>query len=587
MLRNISIGIRIIIIITILLLSLLGLIAMVFFTAESVKDRGIADAEQVMLEGEQEKLRLGTQTMAAALSKALEGVTDGGEQHDIISAYIKDYRFEEDKSGYYYTYKGTVIFMHPTLPKREGEDLGNTADVNGVYYVRELYENARKGGGFVSFVFPKPPSMEQAPKLAYVEYIPGTDIWISTGIYIDNIDAYKANMEKRINDDLKERMIFLIGAFAVFLLFILGPLCVFTLKSIIGPLKATVKAAELFASGNLEATLRVSGHDEITVLQDAFLRMAQNINAGFVAVRAKEAEALAQAGESRKVADKIRQIAVHVEKAAHDMEAAVSSISRISNGVKSGGEAQNGKIAEIVSSMKQLSSGVGKITESAAVAANRSEESDKRVESGVSMAQAAGRAMQSLHSLTGSLTENVNKLGEQSGNIGSIMAVITDIADQINLLAMNASIEAAHAGEAGRGFAVVGGEVRKLAEKTMTAAREVGASIAEMQKLAEVNISGMDKAVASISEVTNLSEKTENSLSEAQTIVRDSMLQVRSIASAVEEQSASSTEVMSLVNDVSGIAQENVSLIAQVDEELQALLKKGTDLLGVVSELRK
>jgi methyl-accepting chemotaxis protein len=432
MLRSISIGSRIIAILVILLLLILALVAIIYVSSESVKNSGIAAAEEVMLEGQQEKLKLGTQSMAAALSKALEGVTDDLERYDIISTYIKDYRFEEDQSGYYFTYRGTVIFMHPTLPQREGEDLGQTADVNGVYYVRELYANAQKGGGFVSFIFPKPGpngNMENAPKLAYVEMIPGTDIWISTGIYIDNIDAYKASME-------------------------------------------------------------------------------------------------------------------------------------------------------------QLSSGVLRITESAETAAGKSKNSDEKVEAGVSMAEESGKAMHELSSLSGNLTENIGKLGEQSENIGTIMKVITDIADQINLLAMNASIEAAHAGESGKGFAVVAGEVRKLAEKTRSAAQEVEDSITQMQKLAEVNITGMNNAVHSISHVTGLSEKTVSSLTEAQTIVKEAMIQVQSIAAAAEQQSAASKAVGTLVNDVSGIAMDNSKLAVKVDEGLKTLLGKSTELLDLVSELK-
>jgi methyl-accepting chemotaxis protein len=561
--------------------------ATIFFTAESVKDSGIVHAEEVMLEGQREKIRLGTQSMAVALGKALEGVSDSRERHDIISAYIKDYRFEEDKSGYYYTYIGTVIFMHPTLPQREGEDLGNTADANGVYYVRELFENAKKGGGFVSFTFPKPPSMELAPKLAYVEYIPGTDIWISTGIYIDNIDIYKASMAQRLSESLFRQMTIIIGCLLGFLALVLTPLCVFTLKSIIRPLKDTVQAAEHLASGKLDITLSVAGNDEITVLQNSFQRMVENLHSGFNAVRIKESEALAQAEEARKATEKMMTVAVQVEKAAHDVENTVSNISRNAAGVKSGGDTQTARIIEILSSMEQLSAGVSRITGTAETAAAKSEESNKKVDAGATMAGESGKAMQTLHSLTGGLTENINKLGVRSNTIGSIMTVITDIADQINLLAMNASIEAAHAGETGRGFAVVAEEVRKLAEKTMSAAQEVDSSIKDMQKLTQVNISGMGNAVSSISQVTDLSAKTVAALTEAQGIVREAMLQVQSIAEDVEQQSSFSKSVTSLVTDVRGIAVDNNKLVTQVDEQLQTLLRKSAELLALVSELRK
>ncbi|MDR1127977.1 MAG: cache domain-containing protein, partial [Treponema sp.] len=277
MLRNTSIGIRIIVIIGVLALTIAGLMVTIYFTAHSVKDVSIADAKEVMIEGQREKIKLGTQSMAVALGKALAGVTDRQEQHDIISSYIKDYRFEEDESGYYFTYIGTVIFMHPTLPQREGEDLGQTADADGVYYVRELYRNAQNGGGFVSFAFPKPPSMENAPKLAYVEYIPGTDIWISTGIYIDNIDAHNMRMEKAMSASVRTLMIFVVICVLALALVILLPLCIFTLNSITKPLRETVRVAEQIAGGDLAATIAVTGHDEITGLQNSFLSMTGNL----------------------------------------------------------------------------------------------------------------------------------------------------------------------------------------------------------------------------------------------------------------------------------------------------------------------
>ena len=164
MLRNISISVRILAIIIILLLVIAGIMVTLYFTAESINLSGITSIQKVMMAGQQEKVKLGTQTMAVALGKALQGVTDRKQQHDIIKSYIQDYRFENDKSGYYFTYIGTVIFMHPTLPQREGEDLGNTADANGVYYVKDLYANAQKGGGFVYFVFPNRLPCKTPPK---------------------------------------------------------------------------------------------------------------------------------------------------------------------------------------------------------------------------------------------------------------------------------------------------------------------------------------------------------------------------------------------------------------------------------------
>jgi methyl-accepting chemotaxis protein len=586
LLRNISIGVRIVGLIVILLLFIVALVATVSFTAKKTMLSSIADTEREMLEGQRQKIKLGTQSMAVALGKALEGVEDRREQHDIIKSYIQDYRFEDDQSGYYFTYIDTHIFMHPTLPQREGEDLGTTTDINGVYYVRELYTEARNGGGFVEFVFPKPPSMEQAPKLGYVEYIPGTDIWISTGIYIDNINKAKAEIARRGSRELWDSMTVIIGIIGILLFFILIPLVIFCLRSITKPLRETVKAAEQLASGNLNLEFNVTGNDEITVLESSFLKMAQNLKNIITNVQEKEKLAQTQAEEARKTAAKLLEIATRVENAAHDMEGAVNSISHSASGVKLGGDIQTQRIRDILASMEQLNSGVFSITAGTEEVAKQARESNAKVEEGVSMAGESGHAMHELHGLTENLKENINRLGIQSNNIGNIMNVITDIAAQINLLAMNASIEAAHAGEAGRGFAVVAGEVRGLAEKTRSAAQEVANSIGDMQKLTRLNITGIDEAVASISQVTALSEKTAGSLTEARTIVKDVMFKIQSIAVAVEQQSGSSKAITSLVTDVNGIAGENNSLVTQVDKDLKNLSLKSEELLNLVVELK-
>jgi methyl-accepting chemotaxis protein len=603
MLRNISIGARILFINIILLLTIAALIGVIYFTALDVQKKDLAETMEVMLQGQRDKIKLGTQTMAVALGKALVNIKREGysgetewrtAQHGIIKNYIQEYRFEADKSGYYFTYIDTHIFMHPTLPqfdylgeqyRYQGQDRDNMPDDNKVYYVRDLYAGARKGGDFVSFVFPKPPSMENAPKLAYAEFIPGTDIWISTGIYIDNIDTTIAAIRDTENAKLRKQMVLIIGILTA-MVAILLPACVFIRISITRPLKETVKAAEALARGKLDISLTVSGHDEITVLEKSFLGMTETLRNSFAEVKAKEEEARTQAEEARKTAHKILDVAVQIDRAAQEVEDTVSRVSNNADEVKFGGDTQTARIEEVLSAMENLSSAVLQITDSANTAAGQAQDSHSKVEAGVSMADQSGKAMQDLHALTGNLTENINKLGDQSNNIGSIMNVITDIADQINLLAMNASIEAAHAGEAGKGFAVVAGEVRKLAEKTRSAAQEVDSSITDMQKLTKINISGMGDAVASISQVTDLSQKTASSLIEAQTIVRDVMLKVQSIAAAVEQQSESSKAVTSLVTDVNGIASHNSELISNVDESLKSLLRKSTELKDLVSELR-
>ncbi|MDR1893478.1 MAG: bacteriohemerythrin [Spirochaetales bacterium] len=585
MFRNISIQTRIILFILILFLTVIALAGVVYVTAEWIKNSALADIEQTLFEGQREKIKLGTQTMAAALGKALQGVSDRQEQHDIIKSYIQDYRFEDDESGYYYTYTGTTIFMHPTLPQREGEDLNNTADSEGVYYVRELYQNAQRGGGFVSFVFPKPPSMVDAPKLAYVEYIPGTDIWISTGIYVDNTFAYRQGIADELEALLKNRMGLLAAAIGIFFVLVIGPLCLFLLRSIQKPLQATVKAAGQLSAGNLEIDLKITGRDEITRLQRVFMEMAQSLKNSLSLAKTHEAEAKKQTEEILRATNTIMDVSARVGEAAREMEERISAISKNSTGVKDGGMIQTGKLQDILVAMERLNAGMDSISLSAKTASDHSRSSTEKVQSGVHLVQASGAAIEEMSRLATDLTGNITKLETQSKEIGDIMEVISDIAAQINLLAMNASIEAAHAGEAGKGFGVVAGEVRTLAEKTKSAAQEVDASIREMQKLTRINIASIDSTVASIGEVADISGKTIASLKEAQDTVKEAMFQVQAIVQAVVEQSAASKVAAELVDEVSGIAKNTGFLAGSMDEELHGLLGKSNSLLTLVSEL--
>ncbi|MDR1124961.1 MAG: HAMP domain-containing methyl-accepting chemotaxis protein [Deltaproteobacteria bacterium] len=418
---------------------------------------------------------------------------------------------------------------------------------------------------------------------------------------MDNVDVYKADMEKRMSSALFSRMLVVIGGVLALVLLVLAPLCVMTVRSISGPLRETTRAAEQIAGGNLEISLAAQGKDEVAALQNALGRMAGNLKTSFAAVRAKEAEALFQANEAKKAVSLAEEsmrkadaantgmvdAAARLEAAAHEMESTASNISDSTAGVKKGTMTQDERVREILAAMEELSASVLEISRGAGTAAEKSEESRLKVESGTKLARQSGSAMQELRKRTDELTANINRLGEQSANIGKIINVINDIADQTNLLALNAAIEAARAGDAGRGFAVVADEVRKLAEKTMQATREVHSSIAAIQGLAKINVSGMEDAAAAMGRVNSLNDETLGALTDINKAVQEASNQVQSIAAAVEAQSASNNAVTELVGQVSGIASENNALVAQADDELRALVRKAGELLQLVSKLRQ
>jgi methyl-accepting chemotaxis protein len=269
------------------------------------------------------------------------------------------------------------------------------------------------------------------------------------------------------------------------------------------------------------------------------------------------------------------------------METTAGQISGTTTGVKAGIDKQTARLSEILKAVERLNLGVEEVARSAGTAADKSKDSRSKVEEGVRLAQESGTAMKGLHDLTETLKVNIHGLGNQSETIGKIINVINDIADQTNLLALNAAIEAARAGDAGRGFAVVADEVRKLAEKTMGSTKEVVESISSIQRLAQVNIAGMDDAVSSIAQVNRMTEDTVAALTEAQGIVQEASRQVEFIADAVKEQSASSNTVAELVGDVGTVAEENIGLVMQADEELRNFMRKAGEILTLVAALKE
>jgi len=184
------------------------------------------------------------------------------------------------------------------------------------------------------------------------------------------------------------------------------------------------------------------------------------------------------------------------------------------------------------------------------------------------------------------LKTNMGVLGAQAEGIGRIMNVISDIADQTNLLALNAAIEAARAGEAGRGFAVVADEVRKLAEKTMAATKEVGDAISGIQHETRNNIENVDKAVSSIEEATDLANQSGESLAEIVKMVDTAADQVRSIAAASEQQSAASEEINRSIEEVSTISSETSQAMIQAAQAVSELAQQAVVLQGLIEGLQ-
>jgi methyl-accepting chemotaxis protein len=251
-----------------------------------------------------------------------------------------------------------------------------------------------------------------------------------------------------------------------------------------------------------------------------------------------------------------------------------------------GAARQSARTAETATAMEEMNASVLEVAGNASSAAEHADQAGDKAREGQATVERAVAGIGEVARLTGELKKNLGSLGERAQAIGQIMNVIGDIADQTNLLALNAAIEAARAGDAGRGFAVVADEVRKLAEKTMTATKEVGEAVGAIQGVMRLSLTSMDEAAGAVDRSTSLASASGQVLSEIVAMVAATTDQVRAIAAAAEEQSATSEEIGRAVEDIRGIAEATSRDMGQAEGSVSQLTELAGELEGMIRAIR-
>ncbi|WP_320174057.1 methyl-accepting chemotaxis protein [Maridesulfovibrio sp.] len=251
-----------------------------------------------------------------------------------------------------------------------------------------------------------------------------------------------------------------------------------------------------------------------------------------------------------------------------------------------GAEEQSVMASEAATAMDEMNSTVLEVARNASSAADLALESQKKAGEGERMVANAVSTITEVRAQSEQLQEDMADLGKQAEGIGNIMGVISDIADQTNLLALNAAIEAARAGDAGRGFAVVADEVRKLAEKTMTATHEVGEYISSIQASARKNIENTEKSTEAIMEVTDLINRSGEVLKDIVDKVSETNDQVRSIATASEEQSAASEQISRSTGQINSIAGETAQAMNESAEAVSRMSGLARELDAIIGRMQ-
>ncbi len=339
-------------------------------------------------------------------------------------------------------------------------------------------------------------------------------------------------------------------AFAVFYLL--------TSKMIIGPIQEVTNAANAIADGDLSVRLEVRSDDEIGSLSTSLNGMAANLNQ--------------MVG---KISDSAEQLASSTE------QIAVSS-----REMASGAESQSRQMDSVSAAINELGATSTEVCNNTSEAAQAAEQASQAATSGGDIVRQSIDGMSRISSAVQDTADNVGELAKHSDQIGQIVSVIEDIANQTNLLALNAAIEAARAGEQGRGFAVVADEVRSLASRTTVATQEIADMIKNIQSGTESAVHSMSVGKQEVESGVELVAKAGSALEEIVTVVDSLSSRFQQIATAATEQSAVADEITQNVTEVTEVSQSTEQTALHTVTATDELAKLASDLQTIVSRFR-
>jgi methyl-accepting chemotaxis protein len=268
------------------------------------------------------------------------------------------------------------------------------------------------------------------------------------------------------------------------------------------------------------------------------------------------------------------------------LASAAEQLSASSSQIEEGANRQSSQTAQAATAMEEMSATVIEVAKNSQQVSESSRNAQEIATNGGEVVKQAVAAMQEVSESTAITAETIGKLGKSSEEIGTIVSVINDIADQTNLLALNAAIEAARAGEQGRGFAVVADEVRKLAERTTSATKEISSMISSIQTETSTAVESMDEGTKKVDNGVKLAHEAGEALGKIVTGVQNVTDMVSHIATSTEEQSATTDEISRNMDSISDIAKSSVQAIGEVSKATGEMARLAAELKDLVSNFR-
>ncbi|WP_027396564.1 methyl-accepting chemotaxis protein [Anaerovibrio lipolyticus] len=486
----------------------------------------------------------------------------------------------DNGAGYFWidTYEGVnvVLLGRPT----EGKSRINSVDPNGTRFIEEMIKNGRKeGGGFTDLMFAKPGEDTPLPKRNYTVAFAPYQWVLGTGVWIDYIDSMVAHQEEEANAALWSGLIKM-GAFVLVLQILFIFIGYVFANKIIQPIISVTDRLKVFATGDFRTDssddARYDSNDEIGEMRQAMRTLQSNISNMMKKVMATAQQVTDSAGQLNTNASQSAEVSNSV---ANSMVNVAGNCSEQFTEI----ETANGQVETLGRHMMnfvntiQHSSEVVKVTQDKAVA------EAKTVDGAVEQ-------MKLIQTSVMQSADVITELGEESDRIGKIVDTISSIAAQTNLLALNAAIEAARAGEHGRGFAVVADEVRKLAEQSSESAGEIAGLITSIQDKSQKAVAVMQEGVDRVESGTKVVQDSGASFNEIAEMVRkvvEESQEMNNIVNALNENTKTIGEAIQSVAVKSSSVSSEAESVSAASEELTATMSEIESSSGVLAEMAK
>ena len=522
--------------------------------------------------------------------KQVSGEYSEAQAKELAADMVRNLRFNDGK-GYFWidTVDGTNVVQLGDA-NVEGTNRYNDSDIDGNYYIQDIIDAAKQGGGYAFFSFPKPGETVATPNMSYSMLFEPYGWVIGTAVWIDSIDELKAGYEEEAHQSMK-KTIYQLVIFITILVILLAAFAIFIGNKIANPIIHITDEIERMATGDFSnketrAKAAIKNKSEIgqmvvaeTTLQANIRGLMENINdtIAFVSSESQELMKISNqaADASEMVAENCTEVAGNCNNQMDVVNSANSEVGMLVN-----------KVSEFLETLALFQSEIEHTNDAAAT--GRTDILD------------VVNQMNTIESAVKDTSSVIMALEEQLGKIGSIVNTISEIANQTNLLSLNASIEAARAGEAGRGFAVVASEISNLADESNDATAQIAEMITSIQESSKEAVSAMEKGLESVAQGTKVVNHSGETFKLIVERISDISKQAEVMQGIVQELSDGtdnvknyfggidhmSCNVADATSNVSAASQEQAASAQEIYAASQRLTKKIEELNDIVHKFK-